>query len=988
MPLPIPSPLANSKNPVIGENGYVNVAQDYSIENLQPEAASQQTFNFSNQAVLRLNNHTMNPVASVTRRLDEDYKYVILPHSPHTDGMFVYQNDRQKKVKDKVAAGSGVDPTTIDYYAEDLFHSFAVDVWSDAWSNTQESGWSQLTLRDEQYFPKTGPDTPFLVSKGREHGVRTSATKPTDTVQGAPPQEYLIDEALFTWRYGSLALLEPVPGKGPLKSGNKQNVSVQQIPWGDLFKAVYTLPSGLEIPPQRFGKNYSFSLRPVYITGRARAFDLSAAQASAVPTTQGSSVPMLKPFQFLRYEMVLGPRLIGRKGEPIAETQSLMYVSSRIKNPQDPEASKNPKLEATPVIKESVRYLVPGAATASVARRHGMRDDLIKKGAKTIPLQKQKEKPENPGALPAVIPFPESEEDYTTAYVPDPMCDGVQATLYFIGNTPMPQTGATKPVPLKFYLSSHWPDYVLHCIVLKAGKAGSLPTLSIKKPGSLTDENKWLTRKSRVIQCTLPPGMTAVLELTPTIDDKERNVHRFSQGVQLENSNVCRPTIVRMTHATDIPVVIPDSVLNVRDDPHQTVEGLPLFRFDRNKYQSPTVTTTFEPYTTSKVSIEASWTDKIDDVSKTAPADQPTNAAFFTRQLPKSRQGVPATNIGPASGTDTSPPITLPWSDSRYRRVMLTIAGISRYATVIPAPTVVPSRKALYDFLSIAAPPVPDIEYVMPTFQWQFEKHSRTRTCGLAVVLNRPWFVTGAGEQLAVILPSGSQARIPSTYDSGAENQVSAWGTHAIWATAEKKDMYIELQSSASTLNVNGQTIAAFDPVFDELEQRWYCNLSFSDPPVYGVLMRLALARYQRNSISDDKKLSAAVMTDFALLGPSRVLEVRRSHGKLEVTIRGVGPDLSRGSIKTVFEVLVATEADDDLTMFNWREGDSSGATDGGGVGPSVLWHGFVTYPDGATNSLVIREYETGPVFEKDDQGQNRQKPVYACVIDISGGIF
>jgi hypothetical protein len=269
-------------------------------------------------------------------------------------------------------------------------------------------------------------------------------------------------------------------------------------------------------------------------------------------------------------------------------------------------------------------------------------------------------------------------------------------------------------------------------------------------------------------------------------------------------------------------------------------------------------------------------------------------------------------------------------------------------------------------------------------------------------MLNRPWFASGEGEQLAVLLPPSSQCAqaqipslqtvmLPSQYpppqgsQKGLEDTVSAWGTQAIWNFSESTSMNIAIEnaSSCSSVTIGGQSynFALFDPVYDEVEDRWYCNLSFSEPPIYGALMRLILARYQPHSANQNLMLSAPTIVDFALLNPTRVLRAKKaSVNSVDVTVLGVAGKL--GNQPNMFTVGIATEKDRDTTEFPWREPDSptpSGTHDN----TNVLWHGALKFDPLATNTIVVREYEQFPPFESQATPQLRTRLVYASSIDI-----
>src|ERR1700733_13323093 len=211
-PTPAPPESVARQNPIIRtDNGYidVNTKSDYWMGSLQPESAANHVYNFANRAVMRLNNSAGNKLQAVTQKPDEDYTHVILPPSPHTDGFYVYQHRRQNRIREKLEDQVAQPAATNDTvrYAEDLFHSYAVDM-----KDASAKGWSRLTLRDEKYFKRNNLKDPLIEAKTREHGVRSSGVRPTDTVptmsQGEADEaaKHQIDETIFTWRGGSLAV--------------------------------------------------------------------------------------------------------------------------------------------------------------------------------------------------------------------------------------------------------------------------------------------------------------------------------------------------------------------------------------------------------------------------------------------------------------------------------------------------------------------------------------------------------------------------------------------------------------------------------------------------------------------------------------------------------------------------------------------------------------------------------------------------------------
>ena len=68
----------------------------------------------------------------------------------------------------------------------------------------------------------------------------------------------------------------------------------------------------------------------------------------------------------------------------------------------------------------------------------------------------------------------------------------------------------------------------------------------------------------------------------------------------------------------------------------------------------------------------------------------------------------------------------------------------------------------MLDILSSAQPEAPKVLYVIPTFKWETSPQGHRRVGGgLRVYLDRPWYSSGDGEQLAVVLYPNAKADLP-----------------------------------------------------------------------------------------------------------------------------------------------------------------------------------------------------------------------------------
>jgi hypothetical protein len=139
------------------------------------------------------------------------------------------------------------------------------------------------------------------------------------------------------------------------------------------------------------------------------------------------------------------------------------------------------------------------------------------------------------------------------------------------------------------------------------------------------------------------------------------------------------------------------------------------------------------------------------------------------------------------------------FGDTKYRCVAYTAIGTTRYReyfrpipdeeTDILAKGKLPPRwtrssiPIMLDILNSAQPEAPKILYVIPTFKWETSPQGHRRVGGgLRVYLDRPWYSSGDGEQLAVVLYPDAKANLPEK----AKAFVTQWGLDPLWETGEK----------------------------------------------------------------------------------------------------------------------------------------------------------------------------------------------------------
>ena len=226
------------------------------------------------------------------------------------------------------------------------------------------------------------------------------------------------------------------------------------------------------------------------------------------------------------------------------------------------------------------------------------------------------------------------------------------------------------------------------------------------------------------------------------------------------------------------------------------------------------------------------------------------------------------------------------------------VADIEPHGLVVPA----------------SAPPLaPRVVYTLPTFRWRrsggiadVERISVREGDALRVYLDRPWFSSGDGELLAVVVAapvSGRGAARFSAIPQALSDRVTQWGLDPLWdsslprVAAEAADFPLRVAEASIRLpDGAGSVLAVAHCVAWSAErQLWYCDIEIATGASYMPFVRLALARYQPNALAD-ALLSPIVLADFAQVLPRRRAVLRREGNR--VTARLYGPVPMRGPMR------------------------------------------------------------------------------------------
>jgi len=189
----------------------------------------------------------------------------------------------------------------------------------------------------------------------------------------------------------------------------------------------------------------------------------------------------------------------------------------------------------------------------------------------------------------------------------------------------------------------------------------------------------------------------------------------------------------------------------------------------------------------------------------------------------------------------------------------------------------------------------------------------RTRRSGVRIWLDRPWYSSGDGEMLAIIatgdpaLAKGKTesvsvwardpilvgAALPNSYEVPV---LAAWQQRAVQLRLAPESLpgrpavYVVKACSPAGLADRDKVVSAFafHPEFHPERKRWFVDAVLESAGINWPFLRLAVARYQANSLPGLKFLPV-VATDFVQLPPERIGTLSRPDADhVRISVSGV----------------------------------------------------------------------------------------------------
>jgi len=369
-------------------------------------------------------------------------------------------------------------------------------------------------------------------------------------------------------------------------------------------------------------------------------------------------------------------------------------------------------------------------------------------------------------------------------------------------------------------------------------------------------------------------------------------------------------TTLRLVHATPKPVQVPRvTVLLPVRVPGDTAVGL----VGGVDVHGPS---------TERLDVEASWSECVDDVAKPAPERvQVVGTAGGTQVRPDEDLVV----LTPADGAVPLPDGSAlhlhatvhQLGDTRHRLVDYRVRATTRYREYFD-PRLLPHVDDIslvgpavqVDVPSSARPTKPVVADVLPLFRWSEQTEPeqpfalrRTRGCGLRLYLERPWYSSGDGELLGVVVALGNDALVADL--------VSQWAADPVFdAQAPASRSVLPLTDLIHLAGIDDRVepgrpvgppvvrplvdapggpaawVLGYQPEYAPDRGLWFVDVAFDPGATFWPFVRLAVVRYQPSSLPG-LHLSPVVRCDFAQLPPPRIATVTRPderHARVLVT--------------------------------------------------------------------------------------------------------
>lgn len=331
---------------------------------------------------------------------------------------------------------------------------------------------------------------------------------------------------------------------------------------------------------------------------------------------------------------------------------------------------------------------------------------------------------------------------------------------------------------------------------------------------------------------------------------------------------------------------------------------------------------------TARLSLEASWSEIVDDVATTGPVEVARLDVPVRSQVREDeRYGLLAPWDDPKTATPLHRAIQM-FADTHHRTISYTLIGSTRYSEFF-SPSELPgeddpesrSDPVVLTIPSSARPAAPVVLETVPLILWEdgtepdqpFARR-RTRRSGVRIWMARPWYSSGDGELLGVVLgdalPHSASSRWGRDPGLLSTAEVASSGLPPLLASPDLLFMLTDAVAEPGTpadvpqrpggpaqiappqrlvdlAEKPSAAVIGYEVEYNWDRELWFADVALDVADQMWPFVRLAVARYQPDSLVDCS-LSPVVMTDWTQPLPQRTATVSRPDaGTVHVTVTG-----------------------------------------------------------------------------------------------------
>lgn len=587
-----------------------------------------------------------------------------------------------------------------------------------------------------------------------------------------------LHEAIASWSGWSMVATRPGAGltleehsddgESPLQRG--LDALDHGLPLETSFKAA---PGSL--PALRYGSSYRVRARTVDLAGNSVDREVINDEHASAPTT------------FRRWEPVPAPAVVSRRAYGEGESQLRMVIRSTADTTVADYLAlgRVQKLAAenvthAPYLDFDDRWIVAPKTSQQMAEMHGVFDEAIGSGDPAKIQAAFDIARRESGVLERVEPGAE----LALPYLPDVSSRGVRFNRFYLDP--------------EIYRSIDWPsdtgswwDRQPIRVVMTDGPAPAPVTPAGNYASPVWDA------AHRVLSVHVPQAEMYTVRISSAVNEADLELQGMYELIlngtmvpedwndrrheALESRNWMLTPWIELTfvHAVEKPLT----------DPVVLVDNTGMLRKSGETFCVLDGAIANHAKSTGRLDVDAEWTEQVDDLGKDEPEDGPNG--LKVREL-RSHVGdllleafedncqIGRDDVKNQPEQSNAHLLRHQFGDTRHRVVNYTAQATTRFREYFP-PAVAdddtnpislikrrgPARRLIVP--SSRRPDPPDIAYVIPTFRWTDEVvpirfggglqaqvlQGRRRTRhggGLRVYIRRPWYSSGDGEQLGVVL--------------------------------------------------------------------------------------------------------------------------------------------------------------------------------------------------------------------------------------------